>query len=523
MRRLSGRWRASIGRGLLLIAAALSVAALPLPASAHKPGQPSFLKINGKFVDYYPVVKAKPQRLALPQSMDVDHHLPGQPVSFTIDTSLLKVAYADVDDSSFSWDFGDGGTATGVEVGHVYQNPGSYILSIHADFPGKPRQLIESTSMQIFPDDAFALPRVNISVNGEKHFNDTGEITMLPGQDYRFEAALNTDGVVPQRFEWDFGDKRLQQGQSIERSFPPSVYEVFPVVRAYFSQGGGNFFVDNAVWLKNPDGVPPPSSAEESSGTYEQFKRQLERGISAIYDEGRVNLPLVVLVLLFAVIAGSLHSLTPGHGKAILAALLVGRDGKKYRDLLILTASITIAHTLVIYVIGFSFLVLSSQQSANSLIPYFEAASFVLVLILALYLIFSGLRRLHAAYRHRQAHKHGHDHGHGPGQHTHELPANSKRDTWSLILAGTGGGIVPCIDALSLMLLAISVGHVGFGLVLVLFFSLGLAGTIAILGLFLIAGKKRLLANEKRAQAIAIYAPLVSGILILILALLTLR
>ena len=80
-------------------------------------------------------------------------------------------------------------------------------------------------------------------------------------------------------------------------------------------------------------------------------------------------------------IAGALHSLTPGHGKTILAALLIGRDSSdnKYHDLLVLILSITIAHTVVIYALGFVFLALNSTRSVNSLLPYFEWFSAILV------------------------------------------------------------------------------------------------------------------------------------------------
>jgi ABC-type nickel/cobalt efflux system permease component RcnA len=151
------------------------------------------------------------------------------------------------------------------------------------------------------------------------------------------------------------------------------------------------------------------------------------------------------------------------------------------------------------------------------LLPYFERVSAALVFILAAYLIYTGVRR----YRHARSHAHGHEHSHNHDhQHDNSLAARLSRrgETWSLIVAGAGGGIVPCIDALSLMLLAAGLGHAGFGLVLVLFFSLGLAGTIAAIGLLLLAGKRRLMLSQAAEQKVATYAPLASGAIILILA-----
>jgi len=80
---------------------------------------------------------------------------------------------------------------------------------------------------------------------------------------------------------------------------------------------------------------------------------------------------------------------------------------------------------------------------------------------------------------------------------------------------GVSGGLIPCPSALVVLLGAIALGRIGFGLALVIAFSLGLAATLTGLGiLFLYAGRlleRRRLPGGRLAQAVR-YAPAVGSI-----------
>ncbi len=91
---------------------------------------------------------------------------------------------------------------------------------------------------------------------------------------------------------------------------------------------------------------------------------------------------------------------------------------------------------------------------------------------------------------HSHEHSRGHSHEHSQG-HSHLPPgADGEPVTWrSLVALGVSGGLVPCPAALVLLLSAIALGKTGFGLVLVLAFSLGLAGVLTGLGLLLVRAK----------------------------------
>jgi nickel/cobalt transporter (NicO) family protein len=99
----------------------------------------------------------------------------------------------------------------------------------------------------------------------------------------------------------------------------------------------------------------------------------------------------------------------------------------------------------------------------------------------------------HHGHGHSHGHGHGHgdhDHGHhgGPGGHTHEPPQDLSMR--SLLAVGATAGIIPCPSALVLLLGAIALDRVGYGLVLVLAFSVGLAGLLSLIGLLVIYARR---------------------------------
>ena len=127
----------------------------------------------------------------------------------------------------------------------------------------------------------------------------------------------------------------------------------------------------------------------------------------------------------------------------------------------------------------------------------------------------------HAHHHHGpggHSHGHGHDHGHhhGPGGHTHAPPDDLSMR--SLLAVGASAGIIPCPSALVLLLGAIALDRVGYGLVLVVAFSLGLAGLLSAIGLLILYARRwvdRLPLDGRLAAA----APTLSALVIVVLGL----
>lgn len=204
---------------------------------------------------------------------------------------------------------------------------------------------------------------------------------------------------------------------------------------------------------------------------------------------------VAIFGLLLAFGLGAMHALSPGHGKAIVGAYLVGSKGTpKHAAFLGLT--VTITHTLGVFALGFITLCASSYVLPEKLLPFLSFISGLLVLYIGLTLLQARLFVLFGWKTSESHHHHDHHHhSHGEIFHTHNGHTHSHLPpdeiSWKSLLAlGISGGLLPCPSALVLMLSAISLGRVGYGLILTTAFSLGLATTLTAVGLiFLYVGR----------------------------------
>jgi nickel/cobalt exporter len=229
--------------------------------------------------------------------------------------------------------------------------------------------------------------------------------------------------------------------------------------------------------------------------------------------------------LLLAFGFGAMHAMSPGHGKTVVGAYLVGSRGT-IKHAIFLGLTVTITHTLGVFALGLITLFASNYILPEKIMPFLGFVSGLLVFFIGFSLfkdrLFTALgwRSHHGHDDHEQgehlhSHEHqdgqthdGHDHEHGDLTHTHEHHSHGdglththggsththlppENITWKSLLAlGVSGGLLPCPSALVLMLAAISKGRVGYGLILTIFFSFGLAATLTAFGLaFLYMGK----------------------------------
>jgi ABC-type nickel/cobalt efflux system permease component RcnA len=222
----------------------------------------------------------------------------------------------------------------------------------------------------------------------------------------------------------------------------------------------------------------------------------------------------IVFAMGVAIVLGAAHALQPGHGKTVVAAYLVGSRGTA-KHALFLGGTVTATHTAGVYALGLVTLFLSQYILPERLYPILEIASGLLVVVIGLWLF--GQRLLAATgVRRPQAHAHTHDHGHdddhdhshaathshadphpaatsgartethshGGKAHSHAMP---QRVTWKSLLAlGVSGGLLPCPEALMVLLITIAAHRVLFGLLLIVSFSTGLAAVLVGFGLLLV-------------------------------------
>jgi nickel/cobalt exporter len=211
----------------------------------------------------------------------------------------------------------------------------------------------------------------------------------------------------------------------------------------------------------------------------------------------------VLAALALALFWGAAHALGPGHGKAIVAGYLVGARGTA-RHAVLLGAIVTVTHTLGVFALGLVALALSSVLLPEQLYPWLTLVSGLLVVAVGAGILRSRLAHARAHAKHDHHHHHDHDHDHG------DLSARN------LLGVGISGGIVPCPTALVVLLAAIGAQRVGFGLLLIVAFSLGLAASITGIGL-LAVGAKQLFARVRFDGTVVRALPAASAFLVLAL------
>ena len=196
--------------------------------------------------------------------------------------------------------------------------------------------------------------------------------------------------------------------------------------------------------------------------------RVADSGFAALVGRDRLGFWVIVASLGAALFWGMAHALSPGHGKTIVTAYLVGQRGTP-RHAALLGLVVTATHTVGVFALGAVTLVLSRFIVPEVLYPWLNFVSGVLVVLI-------GASVLRSRWRHRRAHTRGHDHHH---HHEHEHGLSRR----SLVAVGVSGGLLPCPSALVVLLAAITLHRVAFGMLLVVAFSAGLALTITGIGL----------------------------------------
>lgn len=238
--------------------------------------------------------------------------------------------------------------------------------------------------------------------------------------------------------------------------------------------------------------------------------------LTELIREPRITPLVAAFALLVAFGLGAMHAMSPGHGKAVVGAYLVGSKGTA-RHAAFLGLTVTVTHTIGVFALGFLTLFASRYILPERLMPVLSFASGLLVLYLGLSMFKT---RLFAALGAGGGHAHGHAdlaageiaHSHGGSTHTHSVSGDLSRR--SLIALGVSGGLLPCPSALVLMLSAINLGRVGYGLVLTVAFSFGLAATLTAVGLLFLYGGKIFDGERFRQSRIVQALPVFSAFVI---------
>lgn len=275
--------------------------------------------------------------------------------------------------------------------------------------------------------------------------------------------------------------------------------------------------VDPKKLLVQPRAEPPANRGWWARLTtyirYQQqnFYRQLATAIKQVKAEGSLAAAWTLVLLSF--LYGVFHAAGPGHGKAVISAYLLADERLLRRGVLLaFFASLMQAVTAIALVTIVVLIISAAGRTATSMVTYLESASYALISIIGLYMLWAALRGGHAHAHAGDGHVHdshaGHDHSHhdhAHHDHAHHDHADHEHghcdvcghvhipeprqldDGWSLKKGASiafAVGIRPCSGAVLVLLFANSLGLYLAGIGATFAMSLGTfitVSTIAVL------------------------------------------
>lgn len=263
------------------------------------------------------------------------------------------------------------------------------------------------------------------------------------------------------------------------------------------------------------------SNIEESPAALRPNQWTPKDSFTELIAARQLNWSVILFALLIAAALGAFHALEPGHGKALVAAYLIGSRGTAMHALL-LGLIVTAAHTAAVYLLGGVVLYASAHVVPERLFPWLALASGVMIIALGIALFVRRLGVKQARHHHRHHAHHDHDHHAGGepkhdhqhfGGHSHHHHAVSPRE---LLTLGISGGIVPCPAALVVLLSAMSLQRIGFGLLLIVAFSIGLAAVLIAVGLLMVYARRFMARFQGEGQMLTRWLPLTSSAFIVL-------
>jgi nickel/cobalt exporter len=300
----------------------------------------------------------------------------------------------------------------------------------------------------------------------------------------------------------------------------------------------------SATIVATPDAVPAASpvpavavAAQANTGVVGAVPGGVGGELPAIFQAADLTPIVLLLSVLTALALGASHAVTPGHGKTLMAAYLVGTRGTPLHAVG-LGLAVTVSHTLGILVLAGLIVGAQGLLPPDVVVRAAPVIAAVTIVVIGGWMLIAELRRRMAARSvvavepHGHGHEHGHDHdyahehehhpdaathSHGGTTHSH-LPPTGATISWrGLIALGLAGGLIPSTSALFILLGSIVAGRPAFGFVLVVVFGLGMALVMSAVGLAMVFARTRLdrFPSGSGAGRLARHATLVAAVVVL--------
>lgn len=270
--------------------------------------------------------------------------------------------------------------------------------------------------------------------------------------------------------------------------------------------------------------ITPP--LEVKAGPGPAPSTDADRAASEVFNEETSLLWLVASEhswwwkLMLATLFGAAHALTPGHGKTLVAAYLIGQRGTVWHAL-VLGIVTTITHTGALLIIAAILYLLPEHLQEGFkgwLSKGLGLAAGLMIVCLGMWLLLQRLngRADHVHLGGGHDHSHSHSHSHGGHSHSHGLDPSGGVSWWGLIVLGITGGMIPCVDAIGLIAFFVARGEFWIVLPALICFSAGLAGVLVLIGVLVVQMPK--FAKSRLGEGRLVQAlPLVSAVVIVLM------
>ncbi len=396
------------------------------------------------------------------------------------------------------------GISTAEQTAYLQQQVAALQVNLHLKVDGNSLPLAVHSQSLTFPAGQGGLDTLRLVVDF------LAEIPAAAAWSVQYE-----DGNYAGRLGWQEVVVQAGQGVTLLQSSVPDT-SISQELRQYPQDLLQSPLSVNAAQFQFQPAMAAGSSANPASGPASQASLPGRFGSDRFADllNGSASSGFVLATFFVAFGLGALHALSPGHGKTIVGAYLVGSRGTA-RHALFLGLTTTITHTAGVFLFGLLVLFASETILPDRLYPWLGVLSGLLVATIGYSLLRGQWRRLRGSAAHDHGQETGYHYHLGVG-HTHLPAANANgRITWrNLLVLGISGGLLPCPSALVVLLSAIALGQTGFGLLLIGVFSLGLASVLTGIGLLLVYAGRLLQRMPTRAHRLTRLLPVGSALFI---------
>ena len=238
------------------------------------------------------------------------------------------------------------------------------------------------------------------------------------------------------------------------------------------------------------------------------YQRRIQQSLSTALRDVKSGSGSLALWTLVAVCFGYgvVHTLGPGHGKAVVVAyFLDSARPRAWIEGIFAGSWIAFTHTLAALLLagGLKTFAVFGLFGALREVRNVEIVSYTLILLIGFWRLWAGVSG------HLHEHAHGDD-GHHHDHH-HQHPAQRTLAGWLLL---TAAGIAPCAGALVVILLSLALGVLWAGIIGVIAIALGMAITLAAVGMASMVAH-RLIIGDGRSREIGRFTAIAASLIVI--------